>query len=125
MSSSIINSCCITVIVRIYLFFYLFSFPLLNCVFLFQSYVSNKLKQSPLTSLLKFFFNFFFNLHCSCRCCSFYSHHIPKERRGVDGTIAFCRALEQVGVSMICVHARDRHNKGTKIKNSNWEAIRR
>ena len=122
MSSSIINSCCITVIVRIYLFFYLFSFPLLNCVFLFHQYVSNKLKTHLSFQL---FSTFFFNLHCSCRRRSFYSHHIPKERRGVDGTIAFCRALEQVGVSMICVHARDRHNKGTKIKNSNWEAIRR
>ena len=53
-----------------------------------------------------------------------HGHHIPETRRGVQGTINFCLALEAVGCSMICVHARDRHNKGPKTKDSDWDALR-
>lgn len=51
-------------------------------------------------------------------------HHIPLERRGLAGTIEMCQQLEQVGCSMICVHARDRHNKGPKTHDSDWNALK-
>jgi tRNA-dihydrouridine synthase len=52
-------------------------------------------------------------------------HHIPVERRGLSGTIHFCQELERVGCSMICVHARNRNNKGPKTSDSDWNALKR
>ena len=51
-------------------------------------------------------------------------HHIPPERRGVEGTVHFCRRLEEAGAQMICVHG-DRHSKGPKTRAADWDAIRR
>jgi len=51
-------------------------------------------------------------------------HHIPESQRGLAGTIAFCQRLENAGCGMICVHGRDRHNKGQKIRDADWDAIK-
>jgi tRNA-dihydrouridine synthase len=50
-------------------------------------------------------------------------HHLPPERRGIEGTIWLCNKLVAAGCSAICVHARDRHNKGPKTSDASWEAI--
>ena len=53
-----------------------------------------------------------------------YGNHIPEFQRGLAGTIQLCQDLENVGCSMICVHARTRHNKGRKISQADFDAIR-
>ena len=44
--------------------------------------------------------------------------------RGLPGTIRLVRALQGAGVSAICVHARNRHNKGPKTSDADWAAIK-
>ena len=50
-------------------------------------------------------------------------HHIPEHRRGLPGTISFCRQLQAVGCAALCVHGRHRANKGPKTIGADWAAI--
>ena len=50
-------------------------------------------------------------------------HHVPEERRGLAGTLRFCRALEAAGAAALCVHGRTRLNKGPRTGAADWAAI--
>mmetsp|Transcript_3806 Transcript_3806/g.8161 ORF Transcript_3806/g.8161 Transcript_3806/m.8161 type:complete len:213 (-) Transcript_3806:365-1003(-) len=47
------------------------------------------------------------------------------QQRGLQGTLNFVRELEAAGASAICVHGRNRHQKGIKTGKASWDAIAR